>query len=60
MSDALSQALAKLTAADVEVDESGRVVIKDQNLAQQLKSLSAAATPLGDNSNCNHGCRGQN
>ncbi|MEU1310986.1 hypothetical protein ABZ419_19145 [Streptomyces cinnamoneus] len=59
MPDALSKILSGLTAADVEIDESGRVVIRNQELAQQVKDLSGAATPLVDNDNCNHGCRGQ-
>ncbi|MEV4434943.1 hypothetical protein [Streptomyces sp. NPDC049555] len=59
MSPSLSEVLAGLTPDDVEIDDSGRVVIKNRELARQVQELSAAATPLVDNSNCNHGCRGQ-
>ncbi|MEV4434946.1 hypothetical protein [Streptomyces sp. NPDC049555] len=59
MSDALAKVLAGLTPDDVAIDDTGRVVIKNQQLAQQVRELSATATPLVDNDNCNHGCRGQ-
>lgn len=57
MADTLSQVLAGLTASDVEVDESGRIKIKDPDVARRLKELSDAA-PAADetNTNCNHSC----
>lgn len=60
MSDTLSEVLAGLTASDVKVDESGRIVIKDPDVARRLKELPLAeAEAAATNSGCNHNCKPQ-
>ena len=57
MTETLSQVLAGLTASDVKVDQSGRIMIKDPEKARQLQELADEVELAATNSGCNHNCK---
>jgi hypothetical protein len=52
---AQKESLAALTLENISVDEEGRVIITDPELAKRLREAVGAAQRLFGNGNC-HGC----
>lgn len=58
MSDELSDVLSSLKSSDVEIDSTGRIVVKDPETSRKLQELATVEPlALGDNNNCNNGCK---
>ncbi|MFF9022433.1 hypothetical protein [Streptomyces eurythermus] len=57
MSSELDEVLSGLKPSDVMIDSSGRIVLKDAELAKRVRELGADA-PMADTnfSDCNHNC----